>query len=140
MRLPLPALPSLQKVALACVLNVTAHFPFSLRSELHLVGTSNTSNVFRVRALDLLAADEIRLTLPKYTGKPITVIINVLYENDYTGAYATDPSGLPKVSDMFCTLWSVICIILARYSVHPRCCRYVILSPGASCLLCGSIG
>jgi choice-of-anchor A domain-containing protein len=71
---------------------------------LHLVGTRVDVNVFRVSAADLVTMTEIVLTLPAYDEakrlfelgqgpKPTTsVVINVLYDVDYTG-FGTDPYG-----------------------------------------------
>lgn len=62
-------------------------------SALYLVGTSRRSNVFRVAANDLLYITDIILDIPAATAnETVTVIINVMYEEDYTGPYA-DPSG-----------------------------------------------
>lgn len=59
------------------------------------MGTSSTSaNVFRISSKDLLYITEIILELPSYDSSvPPTVIINVMYEDDYTGPYS-DPNGV----------------------------------------------
>jgi choice-of-anchor A domain-containing protein len=62
-------------------------------SALHLVGTSNTSNVFRIAASDLLYITDIILDVPAASGnESVTVIINVMYTHDYTGPYS-DPNA-----------------------------------------------
>lgn len=60
--------------------------------KLRLVGTSPTSNVFRIALSDLMKLTEVELDLPAYVGHPITVIINIMYVDEYTGPYR-DPNG-----------------------------------------------
>ena len=60
---------------------------------LKLVGTLPNINVFRVSVDDLSRASNIQLSLPNYVqGQRMTVIINVMFKEDYTGAFR-DPSG-----------------------------------------------
>ena len=62
---------------------------------LRLVGTLPRVNVFRVSASDLLFVTDMILDLPNYTpGDDMTVIVNVMFDDDYTGPYQ-DPSGRP---------------------------------------------
>lgn len=63
----------------------------TLRSQLQLVGTlgAGQANVFRVSANDLIAMTDITLSLPAYSpGANVTVIINVMYDDEPTGAFA----------------------------------------------------
>ena len=74
--------------------------------QLILVGTLADVNTFRVSATDLQIVSDIVIRLPAFeaavnasikngTAPPKTsVIINVLYESDYTG-FGVDPSGTP---------------------------------------------
>ncbi len=80
-----------------------AHSP-TRYSALKLVGTLLDVNVFRVSARDFLVLTEIKLRLPAFeaavnaslhSGSPrpkTSVIINVMYDDDYTG-YGVDPNG-----------------------------------------------
>jgi hypothetical protein len=73
-------------------------------SSLYIVGNLPDANVFRVAASDLVGISEIVLSLPGFmaavnqsikagTQPPSTsVIINVLYDKEYTG-HGTDPNG-----------------------------------------------
>ncbi len=64
-----------------------------VRRAMYLVGTSRSSNVFRVAANDLLLITEMILDVPMpAANESVTVIINVMYEEEYTGPYA-DPNA-----------------------------------------------
>ena len=60
---------------------------------LDLVGTRSDVNVFRISSTDLDGARTINLNLPNRDANT-TVIINVMYEHEYTG-YGPDPNNIP---------------------------------------------
>ena len=78
-------------IDVACVCAVVA--VVCVRRAMYLVGTSRSSNVFRVAANDLLLITEMILDVPMpAANESVTVIINVMYEEEYTGPYA-DPNA-----------------------------------------------